>query len=570
MREVPVTTEFQQLLDTLIESGKVDREQAKVKRALLDDSTRQKGVTRSLIETFGLSENEVADAICSCFGLARMQVVSEMQAAPSDVLTDDEIRRYSVLPVFRIGLELTMVFTDPPTMTLSSQLQKLSGCRIRPVITTVSDFEAALKNYSGALDKLQSIASSVDLEKLDVKRHGERGSAKAMESELDGMMAKLVEELLLRAAKSGASDIHVEPGEHEVMIRFRIDGVLQRILSLPQEYHSAIIAVLKARAGIDMFQHGIPADGRITMKFADREFDVRVSTLPLLQGEKMVLRLLSKSAMMVDLENLGFSESNLEQFRSLLALPNGIVLVTGPTGSGKTTTLYAGLNEIKGIGVNITTVENPVEYKLDLINQVQVVAERGLTFASSLRAILRQDPDVVLVGEIRDVETGTIATEAALTGHLVLSTLHTNDAIGAIPRMINLGIESFWVSASVIGIVAQRLVRRICVRCREEYEPSPRFLESFGLSNLPKGVTLFRGNGCEYCNGIGYKGRLAIHEVLVITEEMRDVIFGEVTTSKLRKLALANNFRDMAFDGIQKSLAGITTVDEVRRVTPFS
>jgi type IV pilus assembly protein PilB len=319
-----------------------------------------------------------------------------------------------------------------------------------------------------------------------------------------------------------------------------------------------------------MFERGIPQDGRITMMFADREFDVRVSTLPLLKGEKMVLRLLSKTSMMINLENLGFSESNLRQFRSLLALPNGIVLVTGPTGSGKTTSLYAGLNEIKSIGTNITTVENPVEYKLDLINQVQVMPERGLTFATTLRAILRQDPDVVLVGEIRDVETGTIATEAALTGHLVLSTLHTNDAIGAIPRMINLGIESFWVSASVIGIVAQRLVRRICGRCREEYEPTHEILEAFGLSNLPKGTTLFRGKGCEYCNGIGFKGRVAIHEVLVITEEMRDVIFGEVTTGKLRKLALANNFRDMLFDGVQKSLAGITTVDEVRRVIPFS
>jgi type IV pilus assembly protein PilB len=485
-------------------------------------------------------------------------------------LTDDEIRKYNALPVFRIGLELTMAFIDPPSTAEKSFLQKLSGCRIIPVITTVSDFEAALKNYQGGLDKLQKLVSSIDFDKLDVKKLGEKGATKAMESELDGMMSTLVDDLLVRAAKSGASDIHVEPLEHELVIRFRIDGVLQRILSLPIAYHPAMIAVLKSRSGIDMFERGIPQDGRITMTFADREFDIRVSTLPLLKGEKMVLRLLSKSSMMINLENLGFSESNLRRFRSLLALPNGIVLVTGPTGSGKTTSLYAGLNEIKSIATNITTVENPVEYKLDLINQVQVVADRGLTFATALRAILRQDPDVVLVGEIRDVETGTIATEAALTGHLVLSTLHTNDAIGAIPRMINLGIESFWVSASVIGIVAQRLVRRICARCREEYEPTPDRLEAFGLSNLPKGTTLFRGKGCEYCNGVGFKGRVAIHEVLVITEEMRDVIFGEVTTGKLRKLALANNFRDMLFDGVQKSLAGITTVDEVLRVVPYS
>ena len=565
-----MNTELKQVLDALVERGSVTAEIVTVKRLLLEDSARLKGIARSLTELLALSEDEIAEAMCAHFRLARMQVAREMESAPANILTDDEIRLYNALPVFRIGLELTMAFIDPPSTATKTLLQKLTGCRILPVITTVSDFEAALKNYKGGLDKLQKMVSSIDFDKLDIKKLGEKGSTKAMESELDGMMLSLVEDLLLRAAKSGASDIHVEPQEHELVIRFRIDGVLQRILSLPIAYHPAMIAVLKSRSGIDMFERGIPQDGRITMTFADREFDVRVSTLPLLKGEKMVLRLLSKTSMMINLENLGFSQSNLRQFRALLALPNGIVLVTGPTGSGKTTSLYAGLNEIKSIGTNITTVENPVEYKLDLINQVQVMAERGLTFATSLRAILRQDPDVVLVGEIRDVETGTIATEAALTGHLVLSTLHTNDAIGAIPRMINLGIESFWVSASVIGIVAQRLVRRICARCREEYEPTPEMLLAFGLSNLPKGTTLFRGKGCEYCNGIGFKGRVAIHEVLVITEEMRDVIFGEVTTGKLRKLALANNFRDMLFDGVQKSLAGITTVDEVRRVIPFS
>jgi type IV pilus assembly protein PilB len=271
--------------------------------------------------------------------------------------------------------------------------------------------------------------------------------------------------------------------------------------------------------------------------------------------------------MIVNLDSIGFSERNLELFRSLLALPNGIVLVTGPTGSGKTTTLYSGLNEVKSIGRNITTVENPVEYELDLINQVQVVSERGLTFASVLRAILRQDPNVVLIGEIRDAETGIIATEAALTGHLVLSTLHTNDAVGAIPRMINLGVESFWVSSSVIGVLAQRLVRRICSRCKEEYEPDAKTLTVSGLSRLPKGVTFYRGRGCNYCSGLGYKGRVAIHEVLSITEEMRDVIYGEVTTSKIRALAVANGFRDMYFDGMQKAFAGITTIDEIRRVT---
>jgi type IV pilus assembly protein PilB len=495
-----------------------------------------------------------------------MKIATEIDTAPSNILTEEEILRYRAIPVFQVGLELTVAFTEPPTRSTRAELQKITSCRVLPVITTMSDFEAAIRKYGGVLDKLQRIASTVDLSRLDVRRAA-KGSASGLSVETEATMAKLADELLLRAAKSGSSDIHIEPGEEELMIRFRIDGVLQRIVSLPMSFHQGIIAVLKARAGMDMFERTIPLDGRISLTFADRIFDVRISTLPLLYGEKMVLRLLGKTAMMVNLENLGFSEDNLKQFRSLLSLPNGIVLVTGPTGSGKTTTLYAGLNEIKSIGRNITTVENPVEYKLPLVNQVQVVSERGLTFGSALRAILRQDPDVVLIGEIRDAETGTIATEAALTGHLVLSTLHTNDAVGAIPRLINLGIESFWVSSSVIGVLAQRLVRRICSRCKEEYEPDDPSLEAAGLAHLPADTTLFRGRGCDFCNGIGYKGRIAIHEVLTITEEMRDVIYGEVTTGKLRKLAEANNFRDMYFDGMQKALAGITTLSEVQRVT---
>lgn len=270
-----MNTELKQILDTLVERGNVTAEIVSVKRLLLEDSTRSKGITRSIIEVLALSEGEIADAICARFGFARMQVMHEMESAPANILTDDEIRNFSALPVFRIGLELTVAFVDPPSQARKAFLQKLSGCRVMPVITTVSDFEAALKNYKGGLDKLQSIASSIDVEKLDIKKLGEKGSTKAMEAELDGMMSDLVNELLLRAAKSGASDIHVEPLEHELAIRFRIDGVLQRILSLPIAYHPAMIAVFKSRSGIDMFQRGIPQDGRITMTFADREFDVQ-------------------------------------------------------------------------------------------------------------------------------------------------------------------------------------------------------------------------------------------------------------------------------------------------------
>lgn len=559
--------EYRQLLESLTKRGTVSAAALKAKQAILEEAVQRDGISRSLINVLDVSETEVAEAICKTFNLPSMRIAGEMETAPPNIFAEDEILHYRMLPVFQFGLELTVAFVDPPKQELRIHLQKVCGLRVIPVITTISDFEAALRKYTGALDKLQRIGSMIDIEKYDLRYAAKGGAVSLSEAEAETTMAELAEELLLRAAKSGASDIHIEPGEDELSIRFRVDGFLQEIVSLPMSYHAGIMAVLKAKSGMDMFERAIPQDGRISLTFSDRVFDVRVNVLPLLYGEKMVLRLLSKTAMLLDLGSLGFSKPNLELFRELLALPNGIVLVTGPTGSGKTTTLYAGLNEIKGVARNITTVENPVEYKLTRVNQVQIVPERGLTFASSLRAILRQDPNVILIGEIRDAETGVIATEAALTGHLVLSTLHTNDAVGAIPRMINLGVESFWVSASVIGIVAQRLLRKICTRCKEEYDPDPKTLDDAGLSLLPKGKTLFRGKGCSYCGGIGYKGRLAIHEVLVVTEEMRDVIYGEVTTSKIRKLALNNGFRDMYFDGIQKALAGLTSLEEVKRVT---
>jgi type IV pilus assembly protein PilB len=558
-------TEYQRLLDALVKKGSFTTDLLGAKRATLDESVRQIGVTRSLVKVLGLSESDIADAITTAFRLPLMVIANEMDTAPPNIFAEDEILEYRALPVFHSGLELTVAFIDPPEQSVRVHLQKLCGFRVIPVITTISDFDAALKKYTGALDKLQRIGSLINLEKYDTRKGG--SSPSVSQTETDATMAQLADEVLLRAAKSAASDIHIEPARDEMMVRFRVDGFLQRVVSLPKSYHSGIVSVLKAKSGMDMFERTVPQDGRMTLTFADRVIDVRVNTLPLLHGEKMVLRLLGKTAMIANLDSIGFSERNLELFRSLLALPNGIVLVTGPTGSGKTTTLYAGLNEVKSIGRNITTVENPVEYELDLINQVQVVSERGLTFASVLRAILRQDPNVVLIGEIRDAETGIIATEAALTGHLVLSTLHTNDAVGAIPRMINLGVESFWVSSSVIGVLAQRLVRKICSRCKEEYEPDAKTLAVCGLSRLPKGVTFYRGRGCNYCSGLGYKGRVAIHEVLSITEEMRDVIYGEVTTSKIRALAAANGFRDMYFDGMQKAFAGITTIDEIRRVT---
>ncbi len=562
-----MTKEDQQFLTALCDQGTLDREVLRAKRGVLETSAREKGLARALVSVFKLEENAVADALCKVFGAGKMSIASEIETAPEQLLTDEEIRQFRVLPVFLIGLELTMAYTDPPSKELTVKLQHLTGYRVIPIFTTVSDFDAALKKYQGAIDSLQSINSTLSLEKYDISTSKTKETEGLGVGKSEPSIAQLMDEILLRAAKAGASDIHIEPTDTELTIRFRVDGVLHRVVSLPMSYHPGIVSVIKSKAGMDMFERASPQDGRLALQFADRSFDVRVSSLPLLNGEKVVMRLLGKTSMMIDLDNLGFSRRNLALFRTLLKLPNGVILVTGPTGSGKTTTLYSALNEIKGITTNITTVENPVEYKLPLINQVQIAPEHGLTFAATLRAILRQDPNIILVGEIRDAETGMIATEAALTGHLVLSTLHTNDAIGAISRMINLGIASFWVSASVIGVVSQRLVRKICARCKQEYIPDTETLASLGLIGVPEGTTLYKGKGCSFCSGTGYKGRIAIHEVFLITEQMRDIIYGEVTTSKLRQLAIDNNFHDMYFDGLQKALAGVTSVQEVQRVT---
>jgi type IV pilus assembly protein PilB len=536
-----------------------------VRKNALETVVREKGLTRAVAAVFGISEEILADTLSEVFNAGRMHIAGEIDTAPEQLLTEEEIIKFRVLPVFLIGLELTMAFIDPPGRQIVNHLQQLTGHRVLPVFTTITDFDSAMKNYRGAIDRIQALKSTLAIEKYDIKDR--KGPAPSLEGSGDPTISQFIDEILLRAAKAGASDIHVEPTEDELMIRFRVDGVLRREISLPASFHQGMASVLKSKCGMDMFERSMPQDGRFALQFADRVFDVRVNCLPLLYGEKIVMRLLGRTTMMIDLDNLGFSLKNLRHFRSLLHLPNGIILVSGPTGSGKTTTLYSALNEIKDISTNITTVENPVEYKLPLINQVQVVTDRGLTFASALRSILRQDPDIVLVGEIRDAETGLIATEAALTGHLVLSTIHTNDAIGAISRMINLGIASFWVSASVIGVISQRLVRRICARCKQEYLPTKDALLTAGLAALPEGLTLFKGKGCSFCSGTGYKGRIAIHEVFIVTDEMRDVIYGEVTTTKLRQLAIANNFRDMYFDGMQKAIAGITTIDEVQRVT---
>ena len=525
------------------------------------------GFSNALVEFKYFLPEELVQHISKAFTLPVMKLYAETSSAPHEILSISFIRKHRVIPMFLFGNELTVAFIDPPYKNVIDELAKLTKMKIIPVISAVNDFDETLKIQQGGFDELKRIASAIDIQKLDVVRTGEKEVDRLEKMGEFPPLIMLVDEIFLRAIKIGASDIHVEPFEEELRLRFRLDGVLQRVASFPQKIAEGMAAVIKTKADMDIFEKKKPQDGRISLTLETRSFDLRVSALPTVNGEKIVLRILNKSSINKKINDLGLASHNLAMLEHLLNQPNGLLLVTGPTGSGKSTTLYAAINHIKSVEKNIVTVENPVEYLVDTVNQVNVDPDRELTFASALRAILRQDPDVALVGEIRDSETGITATEAALTGHLVLSTLHTNDAVGAIPRLINMGVPSYWLAPALIGVVAQRLVRKICEYCKDEYQPTEEVFYRAGLSGLSGRAPFYRGTGCKKCNFQGYSGRLAIHEVFIVNEEIQNLIYQNETTTKIREAALKSGFRDLRFDGLKKVIAGLTTLEEIQRVT---
>ncbi|MFA6469112.1 MAG: GspE/PulE family protein [Bacteroidota bacterium] len=525
------------------------------------------GFSRALIEFNVFSSEELVHHLGKAFNLPVMKLYAETSSAPKEIIPISFIRTHRIIPMFLFGNELTIAIVDPPYKRVLEELAKSTQKKIIPVIAAADDFDETLKIQQGGFDELKRIASAIDIQRFDVVRSGEKEVERLEEMGEFPPLIELVDDIFLRAIKIGASDIHVEPFEDELRLRFRLDGVMQRIASFPKKISEGIAAVIKTKAAMDIFEKKKPQDGRISMMLESRSFDLRVNSLPTVYGEKIVLRILNKSSINKKISDLGMAFTNLAMLEHLLHQPNGLLLVTGPTGSGKTTTLYAAINHIKSVEKNIVTVENPVEYQVDTINQVNVDPDRELTFSSALRAILRQDPDVALVGEIRDSETGVTATEAALTGHLVLSTLHTNDAVGAIPRLINMGVPSYWLAPALIGVIAQRLVRKICEYCKDEYQPTDETFFRAGLSGLSGRAPFYRGTGCKHCNFQGYNGRLAIHEVLIVSEDIQNLIYQNEPTFKIRETAIKNGFRDLRFDGMKKVIAGLTTLDEIQRVT---
>jgi general secretion pathway protein E/type IV pilus assembly protein PilB len=484
------------------------------------------------------------------------------------------IHRHEVFPLDRTDQFLRLAVSNPFDFNAFDSVASALELEVRPVVATSEVVRRLIKKYLGVgaetVDGLIALQrqQSGDIEMLeDIDVDGSEDAEEAQQASV----VRLVNEILSEAIEARASDIHIEAQENGIKIRYRIDGILQRQPTPPEmnQFRAAITSRLKIMAKLNIAEKRVPQDGRIKLRVSGREVDIRVSIIPMLHGESVVMRVLDKSNLQFSLRGIGMSDDVYKKFQKLINLPHGIVLVTGPTGSGKTTTLYSALNEIKSEDTKIITTEDPIEYQLEGINQIQVHHKVGLTFAACLRSILRHDPDVVLVGEIRDLETAENATQASLTGHLVFSTLHTNDAAGAFMRLCDMGVEPFLVASTVEGVMAQRLVRKLCPECREEYKPGQEELpEDFPIdSRLDPDLRLFKPRGCEKCRGTGFRGRIGIYELLVTNEEIRQLATQKVSSQLIKQAAINAGMQSLRADGWRKVLDGITTVDEVLRVS---
>ncbi|KPL24053.1 MAG: hypothetical protein AMJ75_04600 [Phycisphaerae bacterium SM1_79] len=467
--------------------------------------------------------------------------------------------------------ELTVVLSKPLDANALDNVSKMTGLPVRPAISTRATITSVIDvAYEQRTTVIEEVAEELDSQNLDQLVDEVAASDDLLDVVNRPPVIRLVNDILFRALQLRASDIHVHPYEAKIQIRYRIDGILYDTLSLNRNVLPLIISRIKVMAGMDIAERRLPQDGRCSVRLGQREVDLRISTVPTSYGERSVLRLLDKSTALYGLNELGLWEDDLKKFDSLLTRSHGVIFVTGPTGSGKSTTLYACLNRINSAEKNIMTIEDPIEYQLEGISQMQVASKKGVTFANALRHVLRQDPDVIMVGEVRDIETARMAIQSSLTGHLVFSTLHTNDSAGAVTRLLDLGLEPYLVSSSLIAVIAQRLVRKVCPDCREAAEPTPHELRELGIgsSALPgNGGKFFIGKGCERCFQTGYRGRTGVYEILLISEEIQNLVYKRETAGTIKKVALDAGMQTLRMDGARKVLAGVTTVSEVLRVT---
>lgn len=538
-----------------------------------------------LIEKGFITEKQLLEFLSKQFSIKFIEL-SNLDLSPDIVslIPESIARRYNLIAIKKDQNLLSVAMIDPLNIVVLDELKLMTGFNIEPIFSLEDDISSAIEKYYGnkssqqALDeilkKTQSDESDEELSLVE-KKDDEKDDIISLENKNEAApIIKMVNIIISSAIKAHASDIHIEPSYKETRVRFRIDGVLHPQPPIPKKFHNAIVSRLKIMATLDISERRIPQDGRIKIRLMDKEIDLRVSVLPCVFGEKIVMRILDSSGLKLRLDDLGFEPENLAIFSKCIKAPHGINLITGPTGSGKSTTLYSALATLNAPDVNISTIEDPVEYNLDGINQVSVNADVGLTFANGLRSFLRQDPDIIMVGEIRDFETMSTAITAAMTGHLVFSTLHTNDAAGSITRIGMMGIEPFLTSSTLLMIVAQRLVRTVCTSCREAYEVQPELITGLGApknlvdQNLQNGkLILYKGKGCDRCTGTGYKGRVGIHEILEVTDPIRKLIIDKADANQIKDVAKKNGMITLRESAIRKMLMGLTTVEEIIRVT---
>ncbi len=542
--------------DLLAESGLITQEQ--LQEALEEQKKNRQRLGDVLIQKGYITEQQLIEVLEFQLGIPHINLFKlPIDPAIVRLIPEALARRYQAIPVRKDGNKLLVAMVDPLDYYCLEDLRMVTGFSIQPAICTREEMGRAIARYYGLQESMENLLQEV------------RDEEEIVEQEImneDSPVVRLVNQMLQQAVQLQASDIHIDPQESRVQIRYRIDGELRTERILARSMLGMIVARIKIMADLNIAERRLPQDGRFKMQVDFKTIDLRVSTLPTIHGEKVVLRILDLHSGVKELEKLHFQESNLSLVKSMIERPYGMILVTGPTGSGKTTTLYSALFRLNRENVNIITVEDPVEYQLEGINQVQVNPATGLTFAAGLRSILRQDPNIIMVGEIRDNETAGIAVRASLTGHLVLSTIHTNDAVSTITRLKDMGIEPYLIASSLLGVISQRLVRSICSECKESYEPTEQeriYLERRGVEIK----RLYRGKGCGVCNKTGYRGRLAIHEVLAIDDELRRMISGGATQEELRQASKKKGMIPLVRDGLHKAEMGLTTLQEVIRET---